>query len=445
MANLFVRSSDGNNADDGSTWALAKADSNNVDGITSIDAAGDTIFYSSNHVESISGGLSISLEGTVNNPVKLISVDDTGDPVNPTTSLPGATVGSPDSGTSFTGSCYVYGLRIETYKSIDCSTNIGQNDQFFENTVFKIIQNWATQAVKIGYWNGYDLGKYTFKDCTMYFTSSTQHSINVYSGLAIIENIKFDPTSVMPDNIFYYIGSGVSLAEANIKNSDLSNLSTSFSFVNTIKGRLTISNCKLPSGWIGQLISGLLSGVGSRASMYNCDDGATHYNLLIQDYTGSIVDETILVKSGGATDGSQAISIKMTTNANANEYVAPLITDEFVVPQSSVGTTITVRVPFLHDSVTALNNSEIWLEVSHSSDSASPLYTIASSKRSDILATPTNYPASSDTFTTTGMTNPMVQDLSVTFTPQIEGKLYCKVFLAKPNYTVYVDEKSVVT
>ena len=59
--------------------------------------------------------------------------------------------------------------------------------------------------------------------------------------------------------------------------------------------------------------------------------------------------------------------------------------------------------------------------------------------KTDILATGADQAASSVTWTTTGLTNPNKQALSVSFTPQMKGPVTATVYLALPSKTVYVD------
>lgn len=58
MADLYVRSTDGNNADDGSTWALAEADLHST-----AWAAGSRIFVSDVHSQSTAGNVAIASGG----------------------------------------------------------------------------------------------------------------------------------------------------------------------------------------------------------------------------------------------------------------------------------------------------------------------------------------------------------------------------------------------
>src|SRR3990167_2296817 len=55
MANIYVRSTDGSDADDGSTWALAKA---TLAGALAIATSADTIWVSQNHAETAAGNKS---------------------------------------------------------------------------------------------------------------------------------------------------------------------------------------------------------------------------------------------------------------------------------------------------------------------------------------------------------------------------------------------------
>jgi hypothetical protein len=178
--------------------------------------------------------------------------------------------------------------------------------------------------------------------------------------------------------------------------------------------------------------------------MYNCDSGNANYNLWIETFAGSIKSETALVKIGGASDGTTAISWKLVSSANAKEVVSPLTTDNMAKQIDIVGQSKTISVDILHDSVTPLTDAEIWLEIDYLGSTSSPIGIPASDKRATVLTTPTNQAASTATWNTTGMINPNTQKLEITFTPQMRGFVYARVCLAKPSYTVYVDPKLTV-
>lgn len=179
--------------------------------------------------------------------------------------------------------------------------------------------------------------------------------------------------------------------------------------------------------------------------MYNCDDGDTNYRLWIEEPFGNVKDETTLVRTGGASDGTTPLSWKMTTGAEAKWPINYLATDEIVIWNETTGSAITATVEILHDSATNLTDREIWLEASYLGDASYPLGTPISDRAADILASAADQADSSETWTTTGMTNPNTQKLSVTFTPQQKGYVSLTVHLAKASYTVYVCPKVAVT
>jgi hypothetical protein len=78
------------------------------------------------------------------------------------------------------------------------------------------------------------------------------------------------------------------------------------------------------------------------------------------------------------------------------------------------------------------------VEVEYLGTSGFPLSVTSSDRAATILATPANQTTSSETWTTTGLTTPVKQKLSVTFTPQEKGPIIARVYLAKASTTVYV-------
>ncbi len=111
---LYVRSTDGNNSDNGTTWSLAKA---TVAGAAAIDSTTDKrIWVSDNHAESNSSAQTWAFAGTLADPTWVICVDDsTGEP--PTTGGAVATTATCTttgaSGVNITGDCYIYGVTWE--------------------------------------------------------------------------------------------------------------------------------------------------------------------------------------------------------------------------------------------------------------------------------------------------------------------------------------------
>lgn len=429
MATLYVRSTDGNNSDNGTTWALAKAD---LTGAAAIDAAGDTIWVSQNHAESTAATITFAWAGSYGNPVKILCGDDSAEPPTSFSTAATVTTTGATSNIVISGSCYFRGVSFISSNQIKVNNTGGI--QIYDNCLFKLNSSGGDMTptlVNV-------ISKTIFKDCTFYFTNSqntftAQHSMHIDGGS--IASGSTAPTQFLRAGVD---GRGGSVL---VENFDFTNGSSTMNMVGSsllASGTIVFRNCKLPASWSGSLSSNTPSSSGLRVSMYNCDNADTNYILKIADASGNITSETTKVRTGGASDGTTSLSWNMASNSNASEY-CPLYSDDIAVWNEATGSSITVTVDVLRDSATNLKDSEIWLEARYMGTSGYPLGVRASDTRTTILATATDQTASSATWTTTGMTNPNKQKLSVTFTPQKKGWIVGRVALGKASTTVYVD------
>jgi hypothetical protein len=204
----------------------------------------------------------------------------------------------------------------------------------------------------------------------------------------------------------------------------------------------TFSNCKLGSGFT--FTTGTHSGIGGpEVNFINCDSEDTNYNYYRETAQGTIVDETTLVKSGGASDGTTPFSRKFVTNANS-KFGWPLVSKPLSGWNDEIGSPKTATVEILHDNATPLKDDEAWLELDYLANSGDPGGAAVSNRKASPVATAANQASSSVTWTTTGMSNPNKQKLAVNFTPQKKGSVRGRVHFAKPSYTAYVDWKMTV-
>jgi len=207
-------------------------------------------------------------------------------------------------------------------------------------------------------------------------------------------------------------------------------------------GQIKFEYCKL--GASVALTTGTPAGPGGYiVAIDNCDSADTQYRMQRHQYEGDVYSEPTLVRTSGASDGTTGLSHKHVSSANSKFY-APLYGPEMVVWNDAVGASQTVTCEILHDSLTALTDAEVWLETEYLGTTGFPLSLFASDRAASIIAAPANQAASSETWTTTGMTNPNKQKLVTTQTPQEKGYYRCRVALAKASYTVYADPKLAV-
>mgnify|MGYP006052741207 FL=1 len=438
MANIYVRSTDGSDADNGSTWALAKA---TLVGAAAIDAAGDTIYLSQSHAES-GGAVTAVFAGTMANPVKIIAGNDAAEP--PTAVSSASLISS--SSITLSGSYYLYGLTLQSATSILPANQSASNSVTLDHCSLITTGTTGGGFFSIGSANNITQ-KAVLLDCTYKFGGAS----NIGCATAGVVEIKggsfISGTSTPSAGIFGGAAADRTGAWLQISGLNMTNLASTVNIFRTFvsPGLFQIRNSKLPASWSGSLCNAVPLSTGQRFEMHNCDSGDTNYRLWVQEYSGSIKTETTLVRTGGASDGTTGYSFKMATSANANAIVAPLVTPEIIIWNVDVGSSKTVTVEILHDSATNLTDGEIWLEVQHLGTSGFPLSSFVSDAKSDVLATSADQATSSETWTTTGMTNPNTQKLSVTFTPQEKGYFQAKVYLAKASTTVYIDPKLVVT
>jgi hypothetical protein len=438
MPNIYVNSADGLDADNGSTWALAKA---TLAGAAAIDAAGDTIFIKNTHSQT-GAGTTHAFAGTAGNPVRVLSVSDSNEPA--TTLATGATINAnATNGGSYTGSAYVYGLLLSSSQAasggITFNSGTGQSQEW-DTCTFRLTANDNRPQYAIGPTSGAPV-RTTFRNCAFRFGHASQTLLNNMSNTDFI-GCSIESGGTAASTFLVFSNDRGSAGRVRFMGCDFANLATAATLCTmNADSYVEFINCKLPASWSGT-VAGTMT-VGSRAAMYNCDAGDTNYRLQIEDYAGTIRSETTIVLSGGASDGTTPLSWRMAGNANTNELANVLYSDWIAVWNEDTGASKTMTIEVITDGVT-LTDATAWLEVMHMGTSGFPLGTIVRDKRAGVLTSAANQTSSSATWTTTGLASPVKQKLEATFTPQEKGVVYARVALAA-NAVVYVDPKPTIS
>src|SRR5574337_1171684 len=399
MANIYVRSTDGLNTDNGTTWALAKLD---LSGAAAIDAAGDNVYLSQAHAESTATAVSLDFAGTVGNPTKIVCVDDGAAP--PTAVAITATVtttGASDMyihgnlyccGVTFV--CGTAGTRILRLGAYDTT-----NNQIYQNCSFQFGSGAGafSRIYLAGHGSSLPADSIVWKNCSVSFSSASQAispygAALIWEGGSVLSGSTALTTALFDGQTFSRYG------DIYVRDVDLSNMGESCNLVNltSLNAQAVFHSCKLPASWSGAPSTGLAS-AGCRISVYNCE----YENYLRSNWMAVWIDTT--------------------------------------------GSSKTVTVDILHDSATALTDAECWIAVSYLGSASTPLGTATSDKPADVLTTAVAQTSSSATWTTTGMSNPNKQKLEVTFTPQQKGFVSARVCIGKASKTVYVDCEPLVS
>lgn len=430
MADIYVRSTDGNDADNGSTWALAKA---TIAGAIAIAAAGDTIYISQAHAETNSGAvLNWIFPNSPTNPVRLLCVNDGAEPPTTLATTGSATITSAHNW-NVSGSVYIYGLSL---------VNSGANTLSLGATTFQrltlekcsIQSTTTTGTLSIG--NTSVQGIYTrLIDCWFSYSNTTS-PIFLRHGPIVIEG--GGVTSIASPSVFNPTGVGYGF----LSGFDFSAMPAATHIFSVSGGNYKFRNAKMPASWTGDACATAILAT-NRVELINADNTGTNYLFRINDYAGTIRPETTIVRTGGASDGATSLSWNMTTNANSSRYGATLMSGEIVINNETTGSARTLTVEVITDGVT-LTDAEAWVEVQHLGNAGSPMSAFADDHNT-LLGTPASQTTSTEPWTTTGLTTPIKQKLSATFTPQLEGYVHAVVHLAKPSTTMYVCPKVKIT
>lgn len=450
MATYYVRSTDGNNADDGSTWALAKADLH-----TTAWAAGDKIYASDAHAQSTAASITIATAGTVASPTQIICGDDAAEP--PTSESSAATVTTTgNSSIAITGSAFISGIGFycgtgASGTSIQLA-NSANAKQTFKDCAFRLNATGGTARINVV---ASEEGKTTWENCSVRFGAAGQGiAMNNVSGEFEWRGGSLQSGGTSPTSLINHATISTRGGSFLVSGVDLSNASAGINLTTAgVAGawRAVFRNCKLPASWSGALISSATTDVAYRVEMHNCDAGDTNYRFWIEDQFGSIKQSTSVYRDGGASDGTTPISWVMATTANAEYPLCVLESQELpAIWNSATGSSKTATVHIVHDGASALNDDEIWLEVQYLGTSGFPVSSFVSDRRG-LLASAAAQASSSETWTGDSGTGPNGSStwnqlkLECTFTPQEAGYIQAKVCMAKASTTAYIDPKIVVS
>lgn len=440
MTTYYVRSTDGSNSDSGLTWALAKA---TLGGALAVAAAGDRIWVSQAHSES-SGTLPLTAIPVTDNPLEILCGNDSAEP--PTSLATGASITSTTGDIQIGGPVYVYGITFVSGQGSASACNIflgsaGSTSgiNVYENCTFVLASTGDFGQINFNN-NGAASMQTVFLNCIVKFGKSNQN-LACAAGLFKWIGGSVDPSGTIPATLFR---TALQMGDVTIQGVDLSALvsSTILDFFSVGKfATLIMTDCKLASNTT--ISAGTRKLPGNRVIVDRCGSAGSGYSMVRSEYLGDVTVETTLVRTGGASDGATPISHKM-VSGDGTKFWNPLYGPEIFLFNAVLGISKTVTIEILHDSVTALKDDEVWIEVEALTSSSNPLGSFVVDRKTDILASGSNQDTSTAVWAS-GLGNPNTQKLVVTLTPQLRGVLRCRVALAKPSYTIYACPKVVLT
>lgn len=455
MAIFYVRSTDGSNADNGSTWALAKA---TVAGAIAAASAGDTIYVSQVHSETTAGVVTWTSPGTATSPLRVICANDGAEP--PTSLATTGVIGNTTSNAiSIDGYIIVYGLTFScnnggTVATMQLGAANNVHNQHYTLCNFNLQGSSNGSRLSIGRDGATGGERVIWDNCKVGFAAAAQ-GIQVTSslfewrnGVDGGSNDSMITSTTAPTALFKYIGdfdasTTSRSARVFVEGLDLSAFGASMNLIGTITGasEFYADNCKKHASWTGLVVtSGTPPELGARAFVRNFENGGSiNYSSIDVTRWATETTETTLVKTGGQTDGVTATSMKVVTSSICGAG-SPWSSQwqEFEVLPADVGNAKTVTIDFLHDSATALKDDQIWIEVAGQGVSSSPLGIMVTDRVATPITTAADQP-SGGTWTTTGMSNPNSQKCHASITPRQAGLFRARLRAAVASKTFYYD------
>lgn len=408
MAIKYIDSVTGNDADDGSTWALAKA---TLNAACTVAAAGDRIWIENGSAETAGSTKTITMPGTIASPTQILCGDSAAEP--PTALSTGAQVITTGNfGITINGSGYVYGVSFRAGTgAVSQGPQFGNNGtkQVYENCDFQSPGTGANGFVQAGI-HSTGTNDVEMINCTMQFGATTQRfyekgRVRIRGGSVVAGSQVasfFTPTSAS------------TATDLVVDGFDFSAMGSTMNLVVggacTQSGKAVFRNCKLPASWTGLLVSTAFTNPGLRAEMWNCSSADEEfYRMRVEDYAGSCRDETTIVRTGGATFNSQQLSWLIAGSSNlsasgltTSEWGTHVFRSPEIFVQNTTTGTRTLRVEFVQNHAssppTGLQDDEIWMEVQYQGTSGTPLSLFADNAVADIMGTPATHATSSETW-----------------------------------------------
>jgi hypothetical protein len=405
---------------------------------------GDTIYVAHDHAENTTGAVTIQFP-TGSSYTKVYCVNRAGSvpPVQAdlrTTAVvqSNSTTGGADMAVGF-GNVYVYGITFTagTGNANFLYLRMGGAGGIYERCVFKMAGTSVSSRIYPTYTSG---GETEWLNCQVEFGNVSQ-GVTMQNG-QLFKWINdpsvpaFTSTSTVYPNCVIINGSSAQQpARVTV---DFVGLPSGRSLTNFVTIDVSFINCKIPSGVT--LASGTISSGSGPTQMINCNTG-TQTLTRNERWTagGTLTMEGTIVRTNGAHDGLSAYSWKNVNSAGANGAV-PHSTFEGAILNTVVGTARTLTVHVVTNNVT-LTTDDIWLELEYPASATSTLGQRLTS-RTSILATASNLPTDTATWTTTGLATPVKQKLQITFTAQQAAPIRWRVKIAKPSATVYICPKA---
>jgi hypothetical protein len=191
--------------------------------------------------------------------------------------------------------------------------------------------------------------------------------------------------SSVPTNLFNVTGGNTNANYSFIQGVDLSAVTTQIvSGTFSATEIMIFEDCKLASGVV---LSGNATAIGAGyIDFIRCDSGGTNYQQERYWYEGTLTVSTAIVRTGGAQVAGTPVSWTLTTTANV-QWLHPFESPPACIQNATTGSSCTTTLYGIVNAAAVPNDDQIWLECEYLGASGSPLGSFANNTKSNNLAT----------------------------------------------------------
>jgi hypothetical protein len=447
MANLYVWSGAAGSGS-GADWTNAKT---TLTAAFVTEVAGDTLFVAHDHNESSASALTLTSNGTITTPTKVICVNRAGS-VPPVSADRRTTAQVTTTGnvaitlagcTHWDGIIFSAGTGATSSSNIICQTtnNLWMR---FDNCSLRLgITSANGGSIYFGGSGGTTGGCLAELNNTTLSSAGSTLSSQLVSvvGKLVWRNTPSALIAIPNDDLFGTTSSpkgahieciGVDLSAMGAGKRIFNCAGNNQNFVCRLvdcKLNAAVTKASVPVGHGGTEIDIIRSGAAG-----------VNYAAYKQAMTATLTEETTIVRSGGASDATTPIAWKVITTIWCN-YSTPFECPPIAIWNDVVGSAVTATVEGIWGGGAVPNDDDVWLDVEYLGSSSSPQGSFVNDGKADLLATAAGQATSSATWG--GSTTKF--KMAVTFTPQQKGWIYARVKCAKGSSTFYLDPLVILT
>ncbi|MEI9410700.1 hypothetical protein [Mesorhizobium salmacidum] len=345
------------------------------------------------------------------------------------------------------------------------SLNLGSSGVYIDGVIFNSGTGGATSPAQINVGNGSNQ-TFALKNCSLRIaTTSSAGRINIGSldscysnlenttmsfanagqGIQIVGRVIWTNTpsallGTMPTTLFFK-GGNADAQTLEARGIDLSAAGSGKTIVGAGTGptaSYSFTDCKLNAS---VTLAATPSSQGAAEIDYvRSGSSGVNYNHGRYRYSGTLSEETTIVRTGGASDGTTPLAWKIITTANAF-WTLPFETPPIAIWNDVSGSPVTATIQGIWGGGAVPNDDDIWVEAEYLGDASSPQASFVNDSKANILATGAGQSAGAGTWG--GSTTKFA--LAVTFTPQQKGWVLLRVKAAKASSTFYIDPKVTLT